>query len=501
MFTITAENLGPLAKGTVELKPLTIFVGPSNTGKSYMATAIWSFIKGFEGHYLGPFGGRIGPERRYRQFRSRYTIGRNREVPGQDTVILNSLKNWVSKSSEPLAESASVEGLNLPADVRATLEQSIRESIGAISSNVVDQLRHVHGENSDFARNGDVEDFRLTIRRESPLLNMRIVLANQYIPSPDVDIPSFGLPSVLREYAQLRVDPAHIEEIALEIFRNLESSAFDSVLQGFPNGTFYLPAARSGIAQGHKVLTAALVRRSYRVGLDPINLPTLPGITAEFLGNLISLDRRMLRHGRPRRELRSTISFIENEVLHGVIDLDESGGLPTPDLVYMPTVAQTGAEKFTLDHTSSMVSELAPLILFLKYLVNPGDLLILEEPESHLHPAAQRQMARGIVRLVNAGVKVLITTHSDFFVGAVNNLLRFSFADDAELARFGLQREDCLGHDEVAAYNFIPGVSGAGSVIEQLPIRKDVGIDDAEFGKVVNDLYEQTTAAQRIPIK
>ena len=65
-----------------------------------------------------------------------------------------------------------------------------------------------------------------------------------------------------------------------------------------------------------------------------------------------------------------------------------------------------------------MVSELAPLILFLKYLVRPGDLLILEEPESHLHPAAQRRLARGIVRLVNAGVKVLITTHSETFVSS-----------------------------------------------------------------------------------
>ena len=41
MLTISVKNLGPIAEGSVDLKPLTIFVGPSNTGKSYMATAVY----------------------------------------------------------------------------------------------------------------------------------------------------------------------------------------------------------------------------------------------------------------------------------------------------------------------------------------------------------------------------------------------------------------------------------------------------------------------------
>ena len=45
MLTISVKNLGPIAEGTVDLKPLTIFVGPSNTGKSYMAMAVYSVMK------------------------------------------------------------------------------------------------------------------------------------------------------------------------------------------------------------------------------------------------------------------------------------------------------------------------------------------------------------------------------------------------------------------------------------------------------------------------
>jgi len=60
---------------------------------------------------------------------------------------------------------------------------------------------------------------------------------------------------------------------------------------------------------------------------------------------------------------------------------------------------------------SSMVKELAPLYLCLRYLVEPDELLIIDEPEMNLHPAAQVQIIEFLAMLVQAGLKVLITTH------------------------------------------------------------------------------------------
>ena len=138
-----------------------------------------------------------------------------------------------------------------------------------------------------------------------------------------------------------------------------------------------------------------------------------------------------------------------------------------------------------------MVSELAPLILFLKYLVRPGDLLILEEPESHLHPAAQLQLARGIARLVNAGVQVLITTHSGDFVGQINNLLRMSNASEETARSLGLEQEDCLTPEQVSAYGFRLDSNLGGAVTYSLPVGSDVGIEDEEFLPVAELLYHQ----------
>ena len=55
MLTISVKNFGPIAEGSVDLKPLTIFVGPSNTGKSYMATAVYAVMRAVEGRPQVPF--------------------------------------------------------------------------------------------------------------------------------------------------------------------------------------------------------------------------------------------------------------------------------------------------------------------------------------------------------------------------------------------------------------------------------------------------------------
>jgi Uncharacterized conserved protein len=45
---VKVKNFGPVSKGEVIIKPLTIFIGPNNSGKSYISTLIHSIIKNFE---------------------------------------------------------------------------------------------------------------------------------------------------------------------------------------------------------------------------------------------------------------------------------------------------------------------------------------------------------------------------------------------------------------------------------------------------------------------
>ena len=501
MLTFTVKNFGPLAEGTVELRPLTVFVGGSNTGKSYMASAIYAAAMA-----AGPFV-RLGVPTDFTfarggNPRGLFTFGGGLTREEDDKEAVQSIWEWVRQQTQQKLVVSRVDLTTLPEDARAWLKKIVLRQLAFFYIDTIDQLRQLHGEKSKFLRQGgEPGDFQLSIHNDAPLLRLKIHLSDnaKSLSEPEFDMLQTVLVGSDVEWRNV-LNIGEDEWSKGMVADRLVNLTIQSVFSGMSAQSWYLPAARSGIVQGHKVLAASLARQSRRVGLEPINIPSLPGVTTQFLGDLIELDKRMA--GRPgfTRQLGAAIDFIETSVIRGKVDLDESSGLPTSEIVYLPEIDGAVAGKFTLEHTSSMVSELAPLVLFLKYLVNPGDLLVLEEPESHLHPAAQRELARGIVRLVNAGVKVLVTTHSDTFVSQLNNLLRISYASKRWLREKGFAPEECLNPDDLSVYMFALRDGGDGTEAKKVEISPDFGIDDEWFDEVVKALYDETVLVQRVRV-
>lgn len=52
-----------------------------------------------------------------------------------------------------------------------------------------------------------------------------------------------------------------------------------------------------------------------------------------------------------------------------------------------------------------------------------GGLLIVENPEAHLHPAGQSQMGRFLAAIAGAGVQVLVETHSDHLLNGIRRAI------------------------------------------------------------------------------
>jgi len=82
-----------------------------------------------------------------------------------------------------------------------------------------------------------------------------------------------------------------------------------------------------------------------------------------------------------------------------------------------------GKQRFTMNEASSCIRALLDIGFYLRCKAKPGDLFIIDEPELNLHPKSQRAFARLVGRMVNAGLKVFITTHSDYLIKELNTLI------------------------------------------------------------------------------
>ena len=80
---------------------------------------------------------------------------------------------------------------------------------------------------------------------------------------------------------------------------------------------------------------------------------------------------------------------------------------------------------------------------------------MVDEPELSLHPENQRRIARLFARLANLGVKVFITTHSDYIVKELNTLIMLNH-DKPHLKRIaeenGYLDSELINVDQVKVY-------------------------------------------------
>lgn len=210
----------------------------------------------------------------------------------------------------------------------------------------------------------------------------------------------------------------------------------------------------------------------------------------QFLDMIVGafLSRPSIREAEAEKSafIRAYIELarlLEQKVLHGDIEYSHPELELERELLFKPTRGVS----LDIPIVSSMVKELSPLVLYLRYLAKPGELLIIDEPEMNLHPAAQVRMIEFLAMLVNKGLHVLITTHSSYMVDHLANLIRASEyrGDKEELAnKFFLRRSDAfVRKEQVSAYYF-------GGKMPQNILRKDGTIDWKTFS-VVSDQITQ----------
>jgi predicted ATPase len=175
--------------------------------------------------------------------------------------------------------------------------------------------------------------------------------------------------------------------------------------------------------------------------------------------------------------------LIEAEVLNGRI-------VDSNDLTPMFYSNRKYAACELTSHGHGSVRSLMLLVCYLKHDAKFNDLVLIEEPEQGLHPASQIMLARIFATMINNGLRLLITTHSDYIIREINNLIKISANQDTKdvAEKLGYVDNQYINKDNIAVYEFkFKDKSSANAQVEHIKI-DEFGFNVSTFDDTIDKL-------------
>jgi len=391
---IKFNNLGKIKETELDLRPLTIIIGPNNSNKTYIAYSVYALWEQLADIYI-PF---------YQQQKDCLSLPIDTYVESlklkkeQRTV---NLENFFQDSSHKLFADTHIE-LDISKD-------EIKENLTRI-----------------FTGKNNISDNNLLLEIKEDILYMRpldnkITINLDVFLTPTICEMLFPIPLAL---------PA--ERNALILTYKLLSNRRYKLMKDTQREIF----SKSDLDKRQ----LALLKEQGDTGY--------PKPVEDFLDFLIDVE--MAKKPDAEAEFQELADRIEQHIQNR-------------NKLYLEPMRLGGKEikvrvkkglDIDLHNASSAIRQLAPLLLYLRYRAKKNDFLIIDEPEMNLHPEAQAKLLEIFGMMVNAGIRILITTHSPYLLAHLNNLVHDN-VKAAEPAASSLYLKDgraFLSTEQVSAY-------------------------------------------------
>lgn len=440
---ITLQNLGALEYANFSLGDLTIICGKNNTGKTYAAYSLFGFLEYWRTNKI--------------------------RLPIEEEIekLLQTGKCEIDLS----ADKFNIQKILLACSKQYTKNLSTtfsckKEFFSASSFEI----------NFEKKMNLDTHSDYMLVSNKCPLINL-----------------SKRSPNLL----QLNIFQKDNDIIcsSLDIIENV-SSYIISMLYGklFPN-CFILSTERTGITTFLKELDFARNKLLEELSENPDEKKILFFNVKKDYSSAINFNIEFVRNIKSVVNLTSFLSkehqdILEyfDEIANGKYEVNEIG-----ERYFVPSKPK---KTLSMHQSSSSVRALSDLGFYLRHMAQKGDLLIIDEPELNLHPENQRKIARLFAQLVNIGIKVFITTHSDYIIRELNTLIMLN-SDKPHIKK--IQKEEKYSSSElldfskvkvyVAEQGKIPAKSRKGNTLIKAPIDEQ-GIEVKSFDDTIEKINQ-----------
>lgn len=484
-LTLRVEDFGPIIEAEIDLRPLTVFAGPSNTGKSWLATLIYALHRHFESLY---------------DPRNEFLFGflTRRKATKKET---SDLIDWAN--SEIFSkENGDVSGGKQRIDLPDSIMQNISEYLVSSNANIISQTCRALGiKNREHLIRNTTKCDHVSISIMKTIDDQRVLHQHSILEGDEFKNLISEFPKVMKININDHLK-SMLEIIKMtggnhskrhnlswewgELLSIIKNQYISSWLNPLNESVFYFPADRCGVINAHRAIVGAIVGNVASTGFRQTrSTPDLSGCLADFIQHLINVDPNSDDTPRSNHTVEDHSAAIEKKIIGGDIEVNLSSLIGYPEFSYRP---KGWKRSLPLLNASSMVSELAPIVLFLRHKVAKGNTLIIEEPEAHLHPKMQVEFTQQLATLVQSGVRVILTTHSDWILQTLANMVCASALSDKQRSNIP-SAEVTLNPEQVGVWLFKQKKSPKGSIVREMILDWESGLYDSDYDTVSEDLY------------
>jgi len=446
------ENIGPIDKIDVGIdSDLTFIYGKNNIGKSYAITILYLVLKNFV--FNAPIA-------------FRYFYSHSSRTRFNDNSFIKNIKARLDNSNEFDVTDIIIDyfSSSLSAMFLSSFENSLQNSFGDISN-----LKN-NFSNGSFYLGVNFEDYIIHITEENNKLILKYDGKGKKYLCRKVQqhrYPKIENDQVILYYTK---EEQFLEDMQI-YFNKIHKNNVVSILAKI-NSVYYLPASRSGLYRALNAFSQILVELAKKRNFlsEKIVLPSISEQDSDYFSKINEINIR-----RKNQKFDSIAGNIEEKLLKGKVSFDQT----TKQILFHPNNTDINLE---LLGTSSMIAEVSPIVLFLRYIISSEDdnikgrtnngmpIIFIEEPEAHLHPGAQTLLMECFVDLVKMGAKLVVTSHSNYMFQKLNNLIA----------------ENIIDKKIISGIIFSHGCKGSYST--KIPM-SDLGMEDNNFVDVAEELY------------
>ncbi|MFR0736192.1 MAG: AAA family ATPase [Oscillospiraceae bacterium] len=450
-MNIKVRNFGKISSANIDVSNFSIFVGENNSGKSYLMQLIYGVIFSFS----------------------------------NDKKFTEALQDFeeINISENPISIDSSDKGFLL------SLQDCINMFLYNNKDRIIKEIFHTKKlkiEELSIELNDLIFNYTLSYEGLSPVVEKDNSQHFETYKITRSDSKTLTI-RFFESYPKSLIEGTIKQELLSFILSDNIGVQINSNRKAENNSIIYLPASRSGIMLLYANYLANDLRNNETTS-DVVfaedekdEVENEYGLTEPVYNFLMFLLKHKASELASKGN-KKILSFITNNIING--NLTKVGN----SMVYTPNGSE---DTLPIYLSSSLVSELAPICQVLTSSIRPN-MILYDEIDTCQHPTKQLQLARLLIRMVNAGYKMIVSTHSDTMVAAINNLITMSAKNNKyDLAlKLGYDNDDILNNTNVHAYQFI--IKQGKTIVEEIPnnILLGIGFDFSLFNSTNDKIYQ-----------